>query len=298
MELHSRSGDGYSAVGKRADGSIEVQLAPNHPGVADATYRARRAAIAAVALDWRPDDPLPSVDYRDEEHRTWSRVCSELGVAWRTCATRSFLDGVDALELPTDHVPQLADVGARLAPITGFRYQPVAGLAPLRNFYGSFADGVFWSTQYLRHHSEPLYTPEPDLCHEVLGHAHQLADPRFADLYRRVASTTARLEAADALAFLSKIFWFTVEFGVVWEDGELRTYGAGLLSSFGELAVFRDAEIRELDWVEMGTLAYDITHYQPVLYAGRGIDDVLDRLNAFLDAFDDDAYARMLRDAA
>ena len=74
----------------------------------------------------------------------------------------------------------------------GFRYQPIAGLAPLRDFYGSFATGVFWSTQYLRHPSVPLYTPEPDVIHEVIGHANQLAGPGYADLYRLVGAAVAR----------------------------------------------------------------------------------------------------------
>lgn len=297
-QLHSKSGDGYSAVGAREDGTIEVHLAPNHPGANDPEYRARRGSIASAAIGWQAGDPLPDIDYSDREHDTWRVVCSELQRAWRANATASFLDGVEALALPADHVPQLRDVGEALAPLTGFRYQPVAGLAPLRTFYESFGEGVFWSTQYLRHHREPLYTPEPDLCHEVLGHANQLADPRFADLYRHVARTVARLETQPALGFLSKIFWFTVEFGVVWEGRDLRAYGAGLLSSFGELGAFRGAEVRDLDWVEMGTIAYDITHYQPVLYAGRSMDDVFDRLTSFLDGYDDEVHARLLRSAA
>jgi phenylalanine-4-hydroxylase len=294
MDVVSRSGDGYSAVGAREDGTLEVHLAPNHPGLADPTYRARRAALAGLALAWSPGEPLPEVEYSDEEHQTWRTVCAELRPAWAASATRSFLDGVEELRLPADRVPQLSEVGRRLGEVTGFRYQPVAGLAPLRTFYRSFGDGVFWSTQYLRHHSRPLYTPEPDLCHEVLGHAHQLADPRFAALYRRVAATVARLETQEALAFLSKVFWFSMEFGVVWEQGELRTYGAGLLSSFGELGAFRDAEVRDLDWAEMGTLSYDITRYQPVLYAARGVDEVVDRLAEFLDGFDDDEHGRLV----
>lgn len=287
-------GDGRAAIAQHRDGVVDVQLAANHPGAADPGYRERRSAIAGLALRWEPGLPLPEVDYSAEEHATWRAVCAGLRTAWATTACRAHLEAVEELALPADRVPQLREVGARLAGATGFRYQPVAGLAPLREFYRSFGDGVFWSTQYLRHPSNPLYTPEPDLCHEVLGHAHQLADPRWAACYRRVAACTRRLESSEALSFLSKVFWFTAEFGVVVEGGEVRAYGAGLLSSVGELDAFRRAEVRELDWLAMGTTTYDITRYQPVLYAAGSIDELVDRFTGFLDAFDDEAYARLL----
>ena len=290
-------GDGRAAIARDSDGAVEVHLAPNHPGAGDPAYRARRAAIAGLALGWEPGRPLPEVEYAPEEHATWKAVCAGLRTAWEEGACRSHLEAVEELGLPTDRVPQLAEVGHRLAGATGFRYQPVAGLAPLRTFYRSFGEGVFWSTQYLRHSSNPLYTPEPDICHEVLGHAHQLADRRWAACYRRVAACTDRLETPEALSFLSRVFWFTAEFGVIREGGELRAYGAGLLSSVGELGAFRSADVRDLDWVEMGTATYDITNYQPVLYAAGSLDELFDRLTAFLDEFDDDTHARLAASA-
>jgi phenylalanine-4-hydroxylase len=288
-------GDGRAAVSRTDDGSVSVHLADDHPGLADLAYRARRDAIAQAALNWHAPQPPPCIVYSDIEHGTWATVCRELGDAWRDTACRSFLDAVDALALPRDHVPQLTDVTKRLRPLTGFTYLPVAGLAPLRTFYRSFGDRVFWSTQYLRHHSTPLYTPEPDLCHEVLGHAHQLADPRLAALYMAVADTVEQVESADALAFLSRIFWFTMEFGVVYEQGRLRAYGAGLLSSFGELHAFRNAEIRDVNWAAMGTQTYDITHYQPVLYAVPSIEWLVDALTEFLLGYDDEVFLRLSR---
>src|SRR5205085_3223662 len=131
-------------------------------------------------------------------------VGRELATKHRRYATRGFLAGVEALALPRDHVPQLADVSERLAPITGFRYEPVAGLAPLRTFYGSFDQDVFLSTQYIRHHSSPLYTPEPDIVHEVIGHANQLADPDVARLYRLFGAAVERVELEPSLPLLSR----------------------------------------------------------------------------------------------
>ena len=290
----TRAGESlYSPVRATADGGVTVELAAAHPGFADPTYRARRDAIASLAFGHVAGEPIPQVEYTDVEHDVWRIVNGELAVKHRIYATRAFLDGVDALALPRDHIPQLADVTARLAPISGFAYEPVAGLAPLRTFYGSFEHNVFLSTQYIRHHSSPLYTPEPDIVHEVIGHAHQLADPEIARLYRLVGDAVHRVETDDALRFLSRVFWFTFEFGVVEEGSELKTYGAGILSSFGELDAFRTASIRPLDFADMASVEYDITKYQPVLFAASSMAEVHDALEGFLTEFTDETPASL-----
>jgi phenylalanine-4-hydroxylase len=91
------------------------------------------------------------------------------------------------------------------------------------------------------------------------------------------------------------VFWFTLEFGVVWEDGELRAYGAGLLSSYGEIEEFRNAEIRPWDIARMGTLDYDITHYQPVLFAAESFDRMVEDLGTFFAGYDDADHNRWLQ---
>ncbi|MGH9276673.1 MAG: phenylalanine 4-monooxygenase, partial [Acidimicrobiales bacterium] len=208
-------------------------------------------------------------------------------------ACRAYVEAAEDLALPRDHVPQLAEVTRRLEPRTGFRYLPVAGLAPLRAFYASFADSSFYSTQYLRHPSLPLYTPEPDIVHEVVGHANQLACPELAAIYREVGDAVHRTTTDPALRFLSRVFWFTMEFGVVWEDGEPKAYGAGILSSYGETSTYRGADIRALDIAEMGALPYDITHYQPVLYAARSMTHLVDALTDFYSSYDDEVHGRL-----
>jgi phenylalanine-4-hydroxylase len=287
----------YSPVRTTPDGSVTVELAETHPGFADASYRARRNAIASLSIDHAVGSRIPRVEYTDVEHDVWRTVSRELAVKHRQYATRSFLDSQAALALPSDHIPQLSDVTARLEPLSGFRYEPVAGLAPLRTFYGSFVDDIFFSTQYIRHHSSPLYTPEPDIIHEVLGHANQLADPRTAHLYRLVGQTVARVETDAALRVLSRVFWFTFEFGVVEEDG-LKAYGAGILSSYGELDAFRQATIRPLDFAEMTRVNYDITRYQPVLFAARSLTHCYDALEGLLTSFSDETPARLATTAA
>lgn len=282
--------NGYSPVVASADGSVEVQLEADHPGFSDPEYRERRNAIAMLSLHYQPGDPIPMVAYSDNEHDVWRIVSTDLESKHRLKACSSFRKAKDALGLPGEHIPQLTDVTDLLRPLTGFSYRPVAGLAPLREFYGSFEHGVFHSTQYIRHPSVPRYTPEPDLIHEVIGHANQLADPGFADICREVGIAVQRTESTEALGFLSKVFWFTLEFGVVYEDGEPRAYGAGILSSVGELDVFQDATIRPLDFAEMGTVDYDITRYQPALYAVGSLAELYDRLLGFYATYDDEVF--------
>ncbi|HUF32976.1 MAG TPA: phenylalanine 4-monooxygenase [Acidimicrobiales bacterium] len=292
------AGSLYSPVRRSLGGAVEVDLGDDHPGVSDPAYRARRSELASLSIDWQPGDPVPQAEYTDVEHEVWRLVSRDLGPLHQRHACRAFLDAKEELGLPEDHVPQLDEVTERLGPVCGFRYLPVAGLAPLRGFYGAFADSSFFSTQYVRHHSVPLYTPEPDIIHEVIGHANQLAHRPFAELYRLVGDAVRRVTTDEALRFLSRVFWFSFEFGVVWEDGEPRAYGAGILSSSGECANFAEADLRPLDVAAMGTLPYDITRYQPVLFAARSTDEVVDAIGAVMADYDDDTCRRLLQEAS
>jgi phenylalanine-4-hydroxylase len=284
----------YAPVTKGADGAVEVQLSQDHPGVNDPVYRARRNAIAALAMQWTEGQPVPHAEYTEDEQDVWRQVCSELSVLHRNLACRQYLLGAQRLQLPGDHIPQLDEVTAALEPLTGFRYIPAAGLVPLRDFYGSLDDGRFYSTQYIRHHSVPLYTPEPDVVHEVVGHANCLADDRFAALYRAAGAAARRVESVAALEFVSKVFWFSLEFGVLREDGQVRTYGAGLLSSYGEIQEVARADLRPLDIARMGVQTYDITHYQPLLFCADSFDQVEEVVGGFFSSVDDAAVQRLL----
>jgi phenylalanine-4-hydroxylase len=287
----------YSPVRTEADGRVTVELAGDHPGFTDLAYRARRDHLAGLAAAWQPGQAVPTPDYTDEEHEVWRAVSMALADLHDRMACQAFLTGKDAIRLPADRVPQLGEVTDRLEPVAGFRYHPVAGLAPLRDFYQSFGEGVFWSTQYLRHPSVPLYTPEPDVIHEVIGHANQLAGPGYADMYRLVGGAVERTRTEEALRFLSHVFWYTMEFGVVREGGELRAFGAGILSSVGETAGFRQADLRPVDFLAMGRAEYDITRFQPILYVWSSPAQLEDGLSRFLESYDDATPAALLRKA-
>lgn len=283
----------YAPITTKADGSVTVHLDEDHPGFGDPEYRERRNQIAARALGWDPAQPIPHVDYSDEEQQVWRTVCRELAAKHERLACADYREAMANLALPTDHIPQLDEVSARLRPLTGFEYHPAAGLVPFDQFYGSLADGVFHSTQYVRHHARPLYTPEPDLIHEVIGHGGLLASPQLAELNRLAGQAAKRLETKTGRDFFASVFWFSVEFGVLYEEDELRAYGAGLLSSYGEIEEFRGAEIRPLDIADMGTLVYDITKYQPILFAADGVGQLMEVVGGFFAECDDDAPAKL-----
>jgi phenylalanine-4-hydroxylase len=271
---------------------FQVQLGDDHPGVSDAAYRARRDEIAAISATYRDGGPIPYVHYTELEDGAWRAVRDALRPLHQEYAASEYLVAAQMLNLPVDHVPQLGEVSTRLRSLSGFRYVPVPGLVDTRTFYEGLGDGVFHSTQYVRHHSVPLYTPEPDVIHEVIGHGTMLASPVLSQLHRE-AGRAARRCGDAALKFMSNVFWFSVEFGVVQEDGAWKAYGAGLLSSFGEIQAFRDAEIRPIDITEMGTMTYDIARYQPVLFGGRSLQNVIDVVGGFFATFDDAEHVRL-----
>src|SRR5438045_5171695 len=169
-----------------------VQLDPDHPGFRDAEYRARRNQIAEIALAYQPGTPIPDAPYTSEGHEVGRTIWQALEPAHQTHACAEYLEWVRRLALPKDRIPQMREVTAKVEAISGFKLEPVAGLVEPRVFLESLAGGVFLSTQYIRHHSTPLYTPEPDVAHEIIGHAVTLASNRLADLNRLFADAVRR----------------------------------------------------------------------------------------------------------
>jgi phenylalanine-4-hydroxylase len=268
-----------------ADRNSIVQLSPDHPGFRDAEYRARRNLIARLALEYRAGDPVPDAPYTEEEHGVWRAIWEALGPAHGRHACAEYLDCVRRLELPRERIPQMRDVSERVEACSGFRLEPVAGLVEPRVFLETLAGGVFLSTQYIRHHSAPLYTPEPDVAHEVIGHALTLASEPLAELNRLFGEAVRRTREAEALERLSRVYWFTVEFGVLREGGGVKAYGTGLLSSAGELEAMSRAELRPFDLEAATRTDYDPTHYQPVLFCADSFREMYITLKDYLQSW-------------
>ncbi len=260
-----------------------VPLDPDHPGFKDPVYRARRNAIAKLALEYREDQPLPDVEYTEDEQAVWRTVWEHLAPLHERFACREWMESSAALALDRHRVPQLSEVNEALKRGAGFRMLPVAGLVQGRTFLGMMGKGVFLSTQYMRHHSVPLYTPEPDVVHELVGHAASLFHPGIVTLSRRFGEAAWRVDDA-ALKRLEHLYWYTLEFGLVEEDGNRKAVGAGLLSSFGELGSFEsNAEIRPLDCDAAAAISYDPTRYQELLFVSPSFDRMVEDVSAWLE---------------
>ncbi len=262
-----------------------IELEADHPGFNDSAYRARRNEIAEVALGHTSGAPIPRINYTDLENQTWAEVYRGLTSLFATHACSEFNQIFSELDYPADRIPQIADVDAFMHDRTGFRMQPVAGLVGARDFLDHLSRRIFCSTQYIRYHDRPLYTPEPDICHELLGHAPMLAIPEFADLTQKIGEAS-RGVTDEQIEQLATLYWFTVEYGVVRQEGALKAYGAGLLSSYGELAhsLEGEVEIRPFEPAQTAVMPYPITSYQPVLWEVDSIGQAFEKMRRYLDA--------------
>jgi len=284
-----------------ANNTLEAGDALNadHPGFADADYRARRGLVDRLAREYRHGKAFPVVDYTAAETATWGEIYERLAVLQSEHACVEYRRALADLERHCGYglgrIPQGRDVSAFLESRTGFRLRPVAGLLSSRDFLHGLAFRVFFSTQYIRHSSKPFYTPEPDVCHELIGHAPMFADPAFADLSQEIG--LASLGASDHdIERLARCYWHSVEFGLVSENGQRKAYGAGLLSSFGELEHacdgVSDATFATWDPDDAAGRDYPVTEYQPHYYVAQSLQDAKARMRSFCQSLPRPFYAR------
>src|SRR5438067_5121429 len=263
-------------------GDVPMHLDPDHPCFRDGAYRARRNAIARTAMEYREGDPVPPVEYTEEEQGVWRTVWEHLDELHEKYACRAYRECSDLVSLDRESIPQLAEVNRVLERTTGFTMKPVAGLVSDRTFLGHLGRGIFLATQYIRHASRPLYTPEPDVVHELVGHAATFCHPELARLNRLFGKAAAAADD-ERLARISRLYWYTLEFGVCREGGAIKICGAGLLSSFGELGRFETAsELRAFDPDAIAETKYDPTDYQKTLFVADSFEELFSRTAQYL----------------
>lgn len=258
-----------------------VELDAEHPGFRDADYRARRDAIARLAMAHREGTPVPDVPYTHEEQGVYGRVTEALRPLHGRLAHPVVARRIDELGLLDGELPQFEAVNNALVP-TGFRLEPVAGLVDARAFLEGLRRSTFLATQYVRHASRPLYTPEPDVIHEMIGHAGSLLDPDLAELSRAFGAAAEQADD-DGIVRIIRVYWWTIEFGLVREGSATKALGAGLLSSGGELRGIEDGPAWQPWSIDaMADTPFDPTSPNPVLFVAPSFEVLRDELTAWL----------------
>ena len=243
------------------------ELHLDHPGASDQEYRTRRDYIASLSKKFRETGVITDVDYNEQEQGIWRHVAARLEELHEKHASPFYLRAKRDLGISNDRIPQLTEMNRKLKELTNFRLAPVEGLVDTRAFLSWLSWRTMLSTQYIRHHSRPEYTPEPDIVHEAIGHIPMFTNPNFAD-YSQFIGHGARIATDEQIEELGRLYWFTVEFGLVEHEGDIKAYGAGLLSSFGELehAFSDEVERRPFDLEQVINHDFTYSDMQPILY--------------------------------
>ncbi|MDQ3556652.1 MAG: phenylalanine 4-monooxygenase [Gemmatimonadota bacterium] len=174
--------------------------------------------------------------YTPENHAVWGILYEKRMRELRSTGSRVFLQGAEAIGLRPDRVPDLAETNARLEPRTGWNAVPVNGFIPAHQFFVLLSQRRFPTTIIVRPRTQIDYLPEPDIFHDVFGHVPLHADPMFADFLQRFGAVAARARTEEETEQMARLFWFTVEFGLTRDEGEVKVYGSGLISSAGDAA--------------------------------------------------------------
>jgi phenylalanine-4-hydroxylase len=218
--------------------------------------------------------------YTREQHDVWSLLYRRRMQSLRRTASRLFLRGMETIGLRPDLVPDLNDVNARLEPLTGWNAVPVSGFLPARQFFESLAGRRFPTTVTVRPREQLDYLPEPDIFHDVFGHVPLHADPVFAGYLQRFGQIAAASETESQVTRMARLFWFTVEFGLIREEGEVRIYGSGLISSQADAAnaLSSSCQRRPFSLDAVFEQPYEIDRVQDVLFVIESFEELFEAL--------------------
>ena len=216
--------------------------------------------------------------YTPEQHAVWGLLYARRMATLRDTASRVFLEGAATIGLEKDRVPDLARINARLRPLTGWCAIPVEGFLPAAQFFQCLAVRRFPTTITVRSRDAIDYVPEPDIFHDVFGHVPLHANPVFAAVLQRLGELGSAARSEPALREVTRLFWFTVEFGLVREGGGTRIYGSGLISSHGDAAkaLGPDCDRRPFRLKHVLAQPFEIDDLQPVLFVLDSFEQLFD----------------------
>jgi len=247
----------------------ELDLEPGHPGLGDDAYIARRRELFALCREHRLSrEGPPVIAYTEEEQRIWREVSPKLDVLHQRYASRIYLHAKRELGISEHEIPQLRHLSAQLETLSDMHLVPAEGPIPYRTFYSYIAERGFPVTQFIRHGSKPEFTPEPDMIHDCLGHVPPLVNHDYAELLTLIGKAAVSVSTGDKVLALKRLSWFSIEFGLIEEDGETRIFGAGILSSLGEIpfSLSTDVERRPFVTDQVIETDYDASRMQELLF--------------------------------
>ena len=219
-------------------------------------------------------DECPYPAYPDEDQAVWRDLHARQMDLLPGRAAAEFLTGLAELDLDRERIPALAAVSRRLHAATGWRIARTPGLLDAHDFFGYLARRIFPCTDYIRSRAEIDYTPAPDCFHDIFGHTPMIMHPRFADFYQRIGQAALACTDPAVEEGLTRIYWFTVEFGLIRNAGGLRIYGNGIISSPGETQHSLTDAVKKLpaDPSRIAAQPYDIWHFQNPLFVIESFD--------------------------
>jgi phenylalanine-4-hydroxylase len=206
--------------------------------------------------------------YTPEQHAVWGILYERRMQSLLQTGSRLFLEGAERVGLRADSVPDLTDVNQRLRARTGWTAVPVAGFLPAREFFLCLSQRKFPTTVTVRPRAQLDYLPEPDIFHDVFGHVPLHAHPVFADFLQRFGRAASAAVTDGQVEAMARLFWFTVEFGLIQEGNETKVYGSGLISSHGDAvnALGPGCERRPFALDAVLAQPFQIDHFQNVLF--------------------------------
>ncbi|HJS13395.1 phenylalanine 4-monooxygenase [Sphingopyxis sp.] len=229
-----------------------------------------------VAADWTM--PQNWAAFTAEQHATWRTLFDRQSAALDGYACRSFLDGLDILRKLKPGVPDFAELNALLKPASGWEVVAVPGWIPNQPFFEHLANKRFPAANFLRPPEQVAYSEEPDMFHDIFGHIPMLTDPAFSDFLVAYGEAGLRAEKLGASDYLGRLWLYTVEFGLVVEDGELRAFGGGLMSSFAEtLSALTSPEPQRI-WLDIERVMrtrYNFDEFQQTYFVVAGFEELL-----------------------
>jgi phenylalanine-4-hydroxylase len=216
--------------------ATELELEPGHPGQGDEAYIRRRKELFALCRKHRLERlGPPIIEYTPEETRIWREVSPKLDELHLKHASQNYFKAKHDLAITRDEIPQLRHLSERVQRETNMHLVPAEGALPYRTFYEYIAERGFPVTQFIRHGSHPEFTPEPDKIHDCLGHVPPLMNRDYAELLTLIGKAVASTSKGEQVLALKRFSWFSIEFGLIEEGGQTKVFGAGILSSTGEI---------------------------------------------------------------